>query len=182
MIRAVALVLALLLLCGCGVRPTGVVYAGDPPVATATASPQSQVFFLLNGVPTPVQRTAGPADPQLVFDALLDGPTREERAKGLTTELGEIQYITVHELDGRALLIETSPPAPKLLPEAFAQIYCTGLLLSGQTALKISYLDTGTPAYAPADCTGTKPIVPPSEAVPTATPARGKPGGPLRSP
>jgi hypothetical protein len=158
--RAAGLVLAVLLLAGCGIRPTGVVYAGDAPVATASGSPQSQVFFLMRGVLTPVQRMASPADPQQVFDALLKGPTLDERARGMQTELTGVRQISVHELDGSALLVETIPPALKLPPPAFAQIYCTGLLLSGQTVLKISYLDSGTEPYAPSDCPGAK--APPS--------------------
>jgi len=150
--RAAGLVFAVLLLAGCGVRPTGVVYAGDAPVATASGSPLSQVFFLLKRTPVPVQRAAAPADPQQVFDALLKGPTPEERARGMRTELTEVKQISVHEFDGSSLLVEIIPPALKLAPQAFAQIYCTGLLLSGQTALKISYLDSGAVQYASAAC------------------------------
>jgi hypothetical protein len=165
--RSAGLVLAVLLLAGCGVRPTGVVYAGDAPVATASSSPRSQVFFLAGGTPTPVQRTANPADPQMVFDALLSGPTPDERARGLRTELAGVKQIFVHDLDGRALLVETIPPALKLPPPAFAQLYCTGLLLSGQSVLKISYLDSGTTPYTPAACPGAKPIPFPPQPVPT---------------
>jgi hypothetical protein len=158
--RAAGLVLALLLLAGCGIRPTGVVYAGDAPVATASGSPASQVFLLSQGMLTPVQRTADPADPQRVFDALLSGPTPDERARGLTTELTGIKEIAVHELDGRAILVETIPPSRRLPPLAYAQIYCTGLLLSAQTVLKISFLDGGAAPYTPADCPGAKPVLP----------------------
>jgi hypothetical protein len=168
MSRAAGPALAILLLAGCGVRPTGVVYAGDAPVATASGSPRSQVYLLSRGVPVPVQRTADPADPQEVFDTLLKGPTPDERAQGLTTDLTGVSRISVHELDGRALLVETIPPALKLPMPAFAQIYCTGLLLSGQTALKISYLDSGVSPYT-SSCSGGKPIpatVPPSGARP----------------
>lgn len=160
MSRAAGLVLALLLLTGCGIRPTGVVYAGDAPVATASGSPGSQVFLLSQEMLTPVRRTADPADPQRVFDALLSGPTPDERARGLSTELTGLKEIAVHELDGRAFLVETVPPSPRLPPLAYLQIYCTGLLLSAQTVLKISFLDGGAAPYSPADCPGTKPAPP----------------------
>lgn len=175
MTRAAGLVLAILLITGCGVRPTGVVYAGDPPVATAPGSPRSQVFFLVDGMPTPVRRAASPADPQLVFDALLHGPTPEERARGLTTELTEVKKIAVHDLDGRTLLVETIPPAVKLRPQAYTQIYCTGLLLSLQTVLKISYLDGGMNPQVPPQCPGAE-----RTPFPTAEPPA-SPGAPASS-
>jgi hypothetical protein len=159
MSRAAGPALAILLLAGCGVRPTGVVYAGDAPVATASGSPRSQVFLLSDGgIPTPVRRPADPADPQRVFDALLSGPTQEERARGLTTELTGIKKIAVHDLDGRALLVEAIPPVIKLPAQAYAQIYCTGLLLSAQTVVKISYLDGGAKPYGTPHCPGAEPI------------------------
>jgi hypothetical protein len=93
-----------------------------------------------------------------VFDTLLSGPTREERARGLTTELPGITKIVVHALDSRALLVETIPPMLKLSAEAYAQIYCTGLLLSAQTVVKISYLDDGTKPDGMPDCPGAEPF------------------------
>jgi hypothetical protein len=151
-IRAAVLPAAVLLLSGCGVRPTGVVYAGEAPLATASASPQTQVYFLSGGTPTPVRRSVGPGDPQLVFAALLKGPTPEERAKGLSTELTGIIKIAVHEVDGRTLLLETVPPAQKLSPAAFAQISCTAAALPDRLYLKISYLRGGSTPYESADC------------------------------
>jgi hypothetical protein len=152
-IRAAAVLPAVvLLLGGCGVRPTGVVYAGEAPLATASASPQSQVYFLSGGIPAPVWRPAGPGDPQLVFDALLKGPTPDERAKGLSTELTGIVKIAVHELDGRTLLLETVPPALKLSPAAFAQISCTAAALPDRPYLKISYLRGDSTPYLSAAC------------------------------
>ena len=158
MSRAAGLALVILLLAGCGVRPTGVVYAGDAPVATASGSAQSQVFLLSDGgIPTPVRRPADPTDPQRVFDALLSGPTREERARGLTTELTGIKKIAVHDLDGRAFLVETIPSMVMRPAGAFPQIYCTGLLLSAQTGVKISYLDGDPKAYSTPYCSGAEP-------------------------
>jgi hypothetical protein len=147
MIRAAGLVLAVLLLTGCGVRPTGVVYAGDAPTATAAASPQAQVFLLAQKMLVPVARAVKPGDPQSVFDALLAGPTVEERRRGLITALIGVQRITVHELDGTTLLIETVPPVAKLSPLAFEQIYCTGMALPDQRFLKISIVNGGGVPY-----------------------------------
>jgi hypothetical protein len=152
MIRAAGLVLAVLLLGGCGVRPTGVVYAGDAPTATATASSQAQVFFLSQEMLVPVPRAVGPGDAQKVFDALLAGPTVEERRKGLSTALIGVQQIVVHELDGATLLIETVPTAAKLPPIAFEQIYCTGMALPDQRFMKITFVNGGGVPYPAFSC------------------------------
>ncbi|MGI5227691.1 hypothetical protein [Actinoallomurus sp. CA-142502] len=147
--RPAAAVLTMLSLAGCGVRPSGVVYAGDAPVATAAASPRSQVYFLLRGVPTPVARETNPWDAQLVFDDLLRGPNAQERAKGMTTALTGIEQIAVRDIGGRAFLIDTVPPLPKISPAAYAQIYCTGLVLPDQPVLKFS---SSYPGLSRPDC------------------------------
>jgi hypothetical protein len=152
MIRAAGLVLAALLLGGCGVRPTGVVYAGDAPTATATASSQARVFFASRRMLIPVSRAVGPGDAQKVFDALLAGPTPEERKQGLSTALIGVQRIVVHELDGATLFVETVPPAAKLPPIAFEQIYCTGMALPDQRFMKITYVNGGGMPYPAAAC------------------------------
>jgi hypothetical protein len=146
MIRAVgvAVIAMLVPLGGCGVRPTGVVYAGDAPVATAPAGPQAQVYFLIDGVPKPIPRAVNPEDAQQVFDTLLAGPTANESAKGLSTELTGIKYVFVQDLGARTLLIETDPPAARLSPAAYAQLYCTGAMLPERPTLKIPYVSDGT--------------------------------------
>jgi hypothetical protein len=163
MIRTAGLALATLLLGGCGVRPTGVVYAGDAPTGTATASPQAQVFLLSQKVPVPVPRTVKPGDAQAVFDALLAGPTPEERKEGLGTALTGVQQIVVHELDGATLFVETTPPAAKLSPIAFEQIYCTGMALPDQRFMKIAVVNGGGAPYPGLACGkgGKTPVVPP---------------------
>ena len=154
MIRAAGLALAILLLGGCGVRPTGVVYAGDAPTATASASPQAQVFLLSQKMPVPVPRAVKPGDAQMVFDALLAGPTPEERKNGLSTALAGVQQIVVRQLDGETLFVETTPPAVKLSLIAFEQIYCTGMALPNQRFVKIAYVNGGGVPYPTAACGG----------------------------
>jgi hypothetical protein len=156
-IRAAAVSVALLAAAGCGVRPTGVVYAGDGPVATASPSPGSMVFFLADGVPTAVERTASPSDPQAVYDALLAGPTPEERARGLRTELVGVRRITVVDGGGRPVLLRTEPPIPKLSAGAYAQIYCTGMVLPRQVIIKFAYPVGGSPLIEKTGCGGALP-------------------------
>jgi hypothetical protein len=149
--------MATLLVAGCGVRPTGVIYAGEAPVATAPASPSTAVFFLRKGIPVPVPREAGTTDPQQVFDLLLRGPTEAERAQGLTTALGEVQTVAVHEVGGQEIFIDPTPPAEKLPSAAIEQLICTATGLPGHPFAQIAYAASG---YQPDKTGGCRPVPP----------------------
>ncbi|MEV7415379.1 hypothetical protein [Streptomyces sp. NPDC089919] len=87
----VALVAGCVLLAGCGVPGTGPEGAGDPArgarPATATAGYVRAYFVAPNG-PWPVARPAAAgAGPQQALEALLAGPSSDERARGLVTAL-----------------------------------------------------------------------------------------------
>jgi hypothetical protein len=139
-----------LLLSGCGVRPTGVVYAGEGPVATAPASPTAQVYFLWKEQPVPVTREVSPWGAQQVFDSLLLGPTRQERARGLRTEIPGIKQITVRDLGDRVIYVDTVPHMVKLPPAAYAQLYCTGAMLAERPIVRVGTLEP----YPPPGCLG----------------------------
>ncbi len=163
--RRLAPAFAVLLLAGCGVRPTGVVYAGEAPTATAPASPRSQVYFLLRDQPIPVERPIDPADTQAVFDSLLTGPTEAEEAKGVRTGLAGIKRIEVQQLAPRVLYVDVSPSGAALSAQAYAQIQCTGTMLPGHPIMKIALPERG--AAVPFGCQGGSLFTP---AVPSARP------------
>lgn len=131
-VRAVAVAAAGCLLAGCGVRPTGVVSAGEAPTATATSLPKSQVFFISDGVPKPVERSVPPWDTQAVFDALLEGPTAQERKHGLRTAL--TPDVTIHTIGTRALFIESRESSFDMA----LQIVCTARLLPAAPVARAS--------------------------------------------
>jgi hypothetical protein len=137
--RALALVL---LLGGCGVRPTGVVYAGDAPVATAPAAPTAPVYFLEKEQPTPVTRAVDPVDVQGVYDVLLQGPSAAEHAAGLRTELDGVKQISIRDLGDRQIYIEVIPPTASLTQGAYAQLYCTAVTLDERPIMKIAAAGT----------------------------------------
>ena len=147
---AAGLLGVVLLLSGCGVRPTGVVYAGEAPVATAPASPTAQVYFLQKGQPVPATRGVSPWDAQQVFDSLLLGPTRQERARGLRTEIPGVKQIVVRDLGDRVIYVDTVPRMVKLPPGAYAQLYCTGAMLAGRPIVRVGTLEP----YPPPGCLG----------------------------
>ncbi|MGW7051291.1 hypothetical protein [Streptomyces sp. NPDC054887] len=91
-VRALALASASLLLAGCGIRASEVVEAGGPAVADVAKDDGMLLFFVgPDGSSIPVVRfidstpAAVPTDKRLA--ALLNGPTPEEHAAGITTGL-----------------------------------------------------------------------------------------------
>jgi hypothetical protein len=91
---ASALALLLLLvfgaLAGCGVTDTQPVKSGAPARAkdAVQGTDLLRVYFLTSHGSWPVTRRGSPgAGPQTALDALLAGPTRSERARGLVTAL-----------------------------------------------------------------------------------------------
>ncbi|HVV13085.1 hypothetical protein [Amycolatopsis sp.] len=74
-----------LLLSACGVRPTGVVPAGDPPMGVARGP---LLYFLADGKLRPVTRDTGHLGSLAeALSLLAAGPTLAERAAGLTSEV-----------------------------------------------------------------------------------------------
>ncbi|MEV5752173.1 hypothetical protein AB0L00_30510 [Actinoallomurus sp. NPDC052308] len=134
-VRTVSAAAAVCVLAGCGVRPTGVVSAGEAPTATATSLPKAQVFFLLGGTPEPVERAVPPWDTQAVFDALLAGPTAQERERGLRTEL--TPDVTVRAIDTRTVFVESRRwQVSQQEIAGYLQISCTARLLPGAPLVK----------------------------------------------
>lgn len=71
---------------GCGIQPTGVVSAGDPPKPSAPAS--TVVIYLVSGTDlVQVRRAAVPGNPEFALDQLVAGPTPAERQSGITTQV-----------------------------------------------------------------------------------------------
>ncbi|MEU5992976.1 hypothetical protein ABZ806_28755 [Spirillospora sp. NPDC047418] len=71
---------------GCGIRPTGIIAAGDAPAAGAHPATVT-VYLVHGGRLRPVPRPGLPDQPQLGLDQLSVPPTARERAMGLRTEV-----------------------------------------------------------------------------------------------
>lgn len=143
---------AALLVAGCGVRPTGVIGAGAGPTATATSLPETTVYFLLHGRLHPVVRTVPPWDTQAVFDALLAGPTADERARGLRTALAGTD-VTVRDLGAKGVFVFGG--GRSVPPLAYAQVVCTTALLPNRTGTPLIAPSLGVKAALAAGCPNT---------------------------
>ncbi|MGY1709322.1 GerMN domain-containing protein [Geodermatophilus sp. SYSU D00758] len=93
--RALPLLVAAVLLTGCGIpaqnRPELVPDVAQPPVASGDgappAGPRLTVFFVRGADLAPVERRTSAATAVAALDLLVEGPTRRESASGIRTAL-----------------------------------------------------------------------------------------------
>ncbi|WP_067463429.1 hypothetical protein [Actinomadura macra] len=124
---------AVLAASGCGVRPTGILSAGDRPVARGQA-PAITVYLLQNGRLRPVVRPGLPGHPYLSIAQLSVPPTAAEQRLGLRTEVRHPLESRVVD-DPSTLIIDVAHGGPRPRPDwsraALAQIACTADALPG---------------------------------------------------
>ncbi|GAB3563207.1 hypothetical protein GCM10027445_05230 [Amycolatopsis endophytica] len=123
--------LVVLVVAGCGVRPTDPVAAGNPPLGAA-AGPI--LFFVRDGKLEPVMRESGRLGTVsgAVVD-LLSGPTQAEIAAGYTTELLNAAVSTSVSALREGFVTVSLSPAPVYLSEtAVDQIVCTVIAVQAQ--------------------------------------------------
>ncbi|MEV5708766.1 hypothetical protein [Actinoallomurus sp. NPDC052274] len=122
--RVVLALVTVLLGTACGVRPTGVIGAGEPAVAQQ-AVPQTTVYLVRGGRLVPVRRVAFPGAPQAaLYDLWQSGPTADELAAGMWSPLANVLVYKVRVWDGILTVeYERDAPVSRLL---MAQIVCSG--------------------------------------------------------
>lgn len=86
-VRGVTAVLTLLVATGCGVRPTGVISAGDPAVAQQ-AVPQTTIYMVRQNKLAPLRVVSVPGAPQVAVEALWDRQTQVAADQGLLNPAG----------------------------------------------------------------------------------------------
>ncbi|WP_239012209.1 GerMN domain-containing protein [Streptomyces sioyaensis] len=163
-----AVVAAVAALAGCGVTDAGPAAAGAPATGARTSGgPVVRAYFLTANGTWPVARPAPPgAGPQAALNALLAGPTRAERARGLVTALpagphevraqaapGAVDVSlpwVVSELDRTAVnqLVCTAAAAPgipghKRVVDVVVRIHESGLSTKGERPWPVRCDETG---------------------------------------
>ncbi|MDL4817928.1 hypothetical protein [Actinomadura opuntiae] len=140
-----AAALAAAVTAGCGVRPTGVIDAGQP-VEAAGNSGTITVYLAQGKKVVPVVRPGLPGNPYLGLNQLSVRVTSGERLQGLHTEVD-------HPLEGRLIRIVSQPDDPGRLvvdlPDtvphrpvhwsrtALAQIACTAQAVPGVSSVEL---------------------------------------------
>jgi hypothetical protein len=138
MTRLVALLALVGVLAGCGVRPTGVVDAGEPaegPLPLTSGSPDPApksgpwmvLFFVQDGALVQSVRVGQPADaPQDALLSLAKGPDNRERAVGMYSELPlDTGALQLGKLNNGTVTVFMETDPNDLSDLAASQITCT---------------------------------------------------------
>ncbi|MFG1857626.1 hypothetical protein ACGFJT_37730 [Actinomadura geliboluensis] len=137
--RVLAAAAACAALAGCGIRPTGIVRAGELP--SAGAYPATVTVYLVHGDRLrSVTRPGLPGRPHLGLEQLNVPPTTRERAMGLRTEVDTpLEAYAVVDASGpvagRSLMVvrpaDGQPRSMGWSRIAMAQIACTAQAVPG---------------------------------------------------
>ncbi|MFJ9713720.1 hypothetical protein [Streptomyces sp. NPDC101234] len=120
--RRLMLLVAALLLSGCGIPATGVIESGDPATGVR---PMALLYFITDDRLIPVGReVTDPADTDAVVAALLTGPDMRDRLHGLTTALGRVPTPAI-STNGAEVSLQLSAGTESLPPIAARQLICT---------------------------------------------------------
>ncbi|RKT88808.1 hypothetical protein SAMN05421805_107231 [Saccharopolyspora antimicrobica] len=136
-LRTVLVAGALLALADCGVQPSGIIYGSSPPSgAVAAPATFASLYLVSDGRLARIVRSAGPMSRAEALEMLAQGPTEEERERGLTTEVpAEAAPFTVTtDVSGRTV-VTVSAPTGQLSALAIDQIACTAAADGGQVVI-----------------------------------------------
>lgn len=187
--RAFTLLVAALLVTGCGVRPqerpepvtTAAAPSTDTGNGSSAAGPRLTVFFVRGAALAPVERRTDAATTAAALEQLVEGPTRAEVRTGIRTALAP-EVVGVDEVlpEGLTTVSVTRgftglTGGNQLL--AVAQVVWT--LTDLPTVTTVRFVVEGTPVEVPTDAGLTdRPVgrddyrsVAPAEPTPTPTPA-----------
>ncbi|HEV7629141.1 MAG TPA: hypothetical protein VGO89_21835 [Streptomyces sp.] len=133
-VRCVTAVLTLLVATGCGVRPTGVISAGDPAVARQ-AVPQTTIYMVRQNQLVAVRVVSVPGAPQVAVQALWDGQNQVALDQGLLNPAGLLPRAAV-TFDAGVLVISyfDATPASRL---TLAQLICSGAAQPGVQRVRL---------------------------------------------
>jgi spore germination protein GerM len=127
--------------------------ASAPPVDAATTP---QVYLVRDDVLVPVQASRAlevdvEATVATTLERLAEGPSREERGRGLSTALGPDVGIALDRLEGSTAVIDVragdQAPTGSRLPLAVGQIVLTALSVPGVESVLLT--SEGEPIQAP---------------------------------
>ncbi|MER6513869.1 hypothetical protein ABT158_44130 [Nonomuraea sp. NPDC001636] len=143
---------ALVAVAGCGVRPSDVIAVGEPPKGPVALTTTIILYLVQDGRLSAVTRpSARPLFRTERLALLAAGPTEEERARGLSTEVPPEAdpFLVTVKASGR-MVLTASAPGGDLSPLAVQQIVCTAAALPGSPA-RISVAGART-SVDPRDC------------------------------
>ncbi|MGN9847438.1 hypothetical protein ACTMTI_56165 [Nonomuraea sp. H19] len=118
--------ISLVAVAGCGVQPSDAIRAGDPPSGRVEPTTGITLYLVQNGRLSAVKRPGGRLFLRDTLALLAAGPTAEEQAHGLTTDVPpEAGPFSVTAKPAGPLVVTLSTPAGELSTLAVEQIVCT---------------------------------------------------------
>ncbi|WP_084965340.1 GerMN domain-containing protein [Thermoactinospora rubra] len=151
---------SLVAVAGCGVRPSDAIGAGAPPSGGVAPLAPTTLYLVKNGRLSAVTRPGGrlsPGRPMFPADTLAllaAGPTAEERARGLTTDVPpDAGPFSVTANPPGHVVVTLSTPAGELSTLAVEQIVCTAAALAPQGPAQVTVVGAGQ-SVGPRTCRG----------------------------
>jgi hypothetical protein len=146
---------SLVAVAGCGVRPSDVIEAGDPPSGSVEPTTPSILYLVKNGRLSAVTRPPGrPGSHADTLTLLAAGPTAREQAHGLTTDVPpEAGPFSVIAKPAGDLVVTLSTPAGELSTLAVDQIVCTAVAMTQESTVQVTVVGAGQ-SVGPRNCPG----------------------------
>jgi hypothetical protein len=144
---------SLVAVAGCGVRPSDVIPAGDPPSGPVAPTMTITLYLVKNGRLSPVTRSGGrPLFRADTLALLAAGPTATEQAHGLTTDVPpEAGPFSVTVKPAGHLVVTLSAPARELSELAVRQIVCTATATVPESLAQVTLVGAGQ-SVGPRNC------------------------------
>jgi hypothetical protein len=144
--------LSLVAVAGCGVRPSGVITGGDPPSGRVVPTTTITLYLVTNGRLRAVTRPGGPLSQADTLALLAAGPTAEEHAHGLTTDVPpEAVPFSVTAKPAGRVVVTLSTPASELSTLAVEQIVCTAAATAPGSPARVTVVVAGQ-GVGPRNC------------------------------
>jgi hypothetical protein len=147
---------SLVAVAGCGVRPSDVVRAGDPPSGAVAPTTTIILYLVKNGRLSVVTRPGGghPLFPADRLALLAAGPTAGEQANGFTTDVPpEAGPFSVTAAPAGDLVVTLSTSAGELSTLAVEQIVCTAAATAAENPVQVTVVGAGQDV-GPRNCPG----------------------------
>ncbi|WP_248963801.1 GerMN domain-containing protein [Sphaerisporangium perillae] len=138
---------SLVTVAGCGVQPSDVIVAGDPPSGAVAPTTTITLYLVKNGRLNAVTRPGPGGRPLFKADTLAllaAGPTAREKAHGLTTDVPpEAGPFSVTAKPAGHLVVTLSTPAGELSTLAVEQIVCTAAATAPVNPAQVTVVGAG---------------------------------------
>ncbi|MBT2227720.1 hypothetical protein [Nonomuraea sp. NEAU-A123] len=150
--------LSLVAMAGCGVRPSDVIPAGDPPSGAVAPTTPITLYLVKNGRLRAVTRPGPGGRPLFRADTLAllaAGPTAREQEHGFTTDLPpQAGPFSVTADPAGHLVVTLSTPAGELSTLAIQQIVCTAAAATPpESPAQVTVVGAGQ-SVGPRNCPG----------------------------